>query len=97
MARGGRLAVGPGPRVGVALLGNWFHHMVESHSMLHRRRGTAAGRVGDPLPSLAAAGLGSDALSASVVITPSLSAATLPSGQQGTGGFKILEGALTPR
>src|SRR5215211_7037045 len=57
MARGGRLAVGPGPRVGVARLGNWFHHMVESHTMLHRRRETAAGRAGDPLPSLADAGL----------------------------------------
>src|SRR5215213_11865113 len=57
MARGGRLAVGPGLRVGVARLGNWFHHMVESHTMLHRRRETAAGRAGDPLPSLADAGL----------------------------------------
>jgi hypothetical protein len=37
----------------------------------------------------------SDALSASVVITPIPVGATLPPGQQGTGGFKILEGVST--
>src|SRR5919109_5554534 len=65
--RGGRLAVGPGPRVGVALLDGWFHHTVESHTMLHRRRGTAAGRAGDPLPPSPVPASAFDALSTSVL------------------------------
>jgi hypothetical protein len=66
MARGGRMAVALGPRVGVALLGNWFHH-TSSNTTLHRRRGTGAGRAGDPLPSLADAGLGKTGTSALAV------------------------------
>ena len=58
----------PGPRVGVALLGNWFHHMVENHAMFHERRGTAAGRAGDPLPPSPMPGLAFDALSTSGLV-----------------------------